>query len=208
MGSTVRVVLDENGNAVRLQGVGRRSFEVIEDELAPLVAGCFGEQFLIFLDAGVTDQDGIRVINHVISEAEAFGGEVFDFRGRGAAVGALGSPFNRILAVGEAFAAFLQEGIVFGHFAEAPLGFFRKGFHRVLLAGLANRKFKNTLGSPESLVDYVGLIEFIEPPVAGKAALERSIVLKRMKVWRNLTHAQECPEGVTNPTFFGTGSDG
>ena len=31
--------LDEDGNAARLQGVGRRAFEVIEDKLVPMVAG-------------------------------------------------------------------------------------------------------------------------------------------------------------------------
>ena len=161
---------------------------------------------MIFLNARVADQDRVGVINHVVSKPEALGGEVLDFRGRSAAVGALGDPFLVILAFSEAFAAFLEDGIVFGHLAQAFPGLLREGFHRFFLAGLADREFENAFGTAESFVDNIRLIKVIEPPLAGEAGLERTIVLKRMKVRRNLTHAQECPEGVTNPTLFGTDS--
>ena len=50
VGSMVWVVLDENRDLVRFEGVGRRAFEVIENKPIPLVLGGFRKQFLIFLD--------------------------------------------------------------------------------------------------------------------------------------------------------------
>jgi hypothetical protein len=73
------------------------------------------------------------------------------------------------------------------------------------LAGLANGKFKNALGSLKYLVNYIGLINSFEPSIAGEAALKRAIMLKRMKDFGNLAHVKECLEAVIKYNVFWNG---
>ena len=206
-GSTNGGGLDENRNSVRLEGIGRRALEVIEDKLIPLVTGGLREQFLVFLDAGLADQNGIGIVNHIVPKAETFGGVIPDFRRWSSAMGAFGGPFLGVLALSKAFATFLKDGIVLSQIAEALFGFFGERFYCFHLARLANSELKNTLRPSEHLVNNVSFVEVIKSLFAREATLEWAIVFKRMKVRGDLAHAQGWPEAVTNPTFFGTDSD-
>lgn len=51
----------------------------------------------------------------------------------------------------------------------------------------------------------MGLINFIEPSIAGEAALERAIVFKRMKDFGDFAHAKEWLEAVTKYNVFWNG---
>ena len=70
---------------------------------------------------------------------------------------------------------------------------------------MANSEFKNALGTLEYLINDVGLINFIESSIAGEAALERAIVLKRMKDFGDFAHAKEWLEAVTKYNVFWNG---
>lgn len=111
--------LDEDGDAVDLDGAGGRSLEIVEDELVPLVAGGFGEIGLNVLFTIGADHHGEGVHDQVIAESHAGDRVILDVTERSGAGGAFPGPFLMIGAFCEFVAAlgnvwvFFEEG---GHF--------------------------------------------------------------------------------------------
>ncbi|MFT7172951.1 MAG: hypothetical protein ACI9NQ_001169 [Paracoccaceae bacterium] len=180
---------NEEGDAVGFQGIGGWPFEVIEDELIPLIAGGFGEAFLDFLLAVGADHHGEGIVNHAFAEAHAGDGVVDEFGEGDLAGGALAGPLGVIARFPELLGAVSEVFVVFEEGVDAFAGIFGEAGGHFTAAREAHRVFEDAFGSLEDFRDGERVCYFLKGLFASEALFEWFVVLKRVEKWRNVTHA-------------------
>lgn len=180
--------LNQDRDAIGFEGVGGRSFEVIEDKFVPLITGCFGKARLNFFFTLAADHHGKRIHDHFFSKAHAGHGVVLDLAEGSGASGAFLGPVTIIATFAQIFAPFGEMAVVVKEGVHRLLRFLGESFGKVPPAREAHRVFKDTFRTFVDFGDGVGIVNLLKTSVAGEALVKGFIVLQRVKRGRNFAH--------------------